>query len=104
MKRSGSGEPSSSEKDKRTMASSILNPEFRIRKDEKVVGLKDSCGLRRRESSNNSQDTVARGNAGGNTIEDMEYKARLGSSTNPITLFMLGNLAAIKVMFFYLSK
>jgi len=80
---------------------------------DKVVGLKDaatkrSVQYRRQEflhTQHSSMDTLA----GGPTtptmtksIEDKERLARGGEITNPLSILFLGNLAAFKVMIFYL--
>jgi len=78
-----------------------------------VVGLKDVAGkrssvfYRRQEFLNkhhSSMDTLPAGLTpeATKTIEEKERLAREGEITNPLYLLFLSNLAAIKVMFFYL--
>jgi hypothetical protein len=76
---------------------------------DKVVGLKDartlsSARFHRQEflrKEHESTDTLA-GPIRSATIEHKEKLAREGETTNPISILILGNLAAFKVMLFYL--
>ena len=81
---------------------------------EKVVGLKDAGTLgsswraRRQEflqtsrEVNVSTDTIAVPTNNMTTIEGKEEIARMKEMKNPIALLLLGNLAALKVVVFYL--
>jgi hypothetical protein len=98
--------------------------------DSKVVGLKnyglDKAAYEKRHqlqppSSVDSRKSVAslatvQGGGGGEgkprssnrvhyfSVEENEVEVRRTATTNPLVLFYLGNLAALKVIFYYLSK
>ena len=79
--------------------------------DSKIVGLKN-FGLNKSEydlrhhaqQQTSISDNELNVTANGETIEEKEIRIRKAAPTNPFYLFVLGNLAAMKVLFLYLSK
>jgi hypothetical protein len=86
---------------------------WRHHADDKVIGLKNvgmnkSTRERRHQLiRTNSRKSVASGLIAGErshySVEEMEEEVRAKETRNPCTLFYLGNLAALKVMVYYLS-
>ena len=93
---------------------------WRANKDEKVVGLKTTAlsrstrekrqrlmvGSNHSRRSVTSQRRVQKDGVSGRklSIEEMEEEAHAKELKNPFILLFLGNVAAVKVMIFYMSK
>ena len=74
----------------------------RQKRDERIVGMEAGVRSFRKRTPSTRDDNKASMHSYANTIEEAEANAYQKQQRNPFILLIMGNVAAVKVFFYYL--